>query len=582
MHPLLLRSSPRKLVSSSLVASLRAATTAAHDHAAHANANANAMPPRTNDGAASPAEASPPHPIVTCDNYIGGRPVPPSTGSYLPVLDPATQLPVGRVALSASSDVDAAVAAAGLAQPAWAARTARSRCSVLHRFLNLATDHTEELASLIVREGGKNLAEARADVAKGLETVEYAASLPQLLPGAILQVSRGVECRDRRVPLGVVASVVPFNFPLMVPMWTVPIALAAGNAIVVKPSEQVPLTLTRVADLWDRAGLPPGLFGLVQGTGEAARHLLSHPDVSAVTFVGSSDVAERVAAGAGALRRRCVALGGAKNHLIALPDCDPASAAEDIVVSCAGCAGQRCMAASVLILVGDGGGDDAARLDDLLARVVRRAAAIEPGLGPGQMGPVASPAARDRIGTYIAEAEGPDGAEVLLDGRSWAGRGPAWIGPTVLLHRSPTDRAVREEVFGPVLSVLRARTWAEAVAIENSSPYGNAAAVYTTSGGAAEWFVERFRASMLGVNVGIPVPREPFSFGGLYGTRSKYGDMDITGDGAVEFFTQRIKVTSRWPAPLGGEGRGEGDGEDKDKDKDKGEARDAANFAGNM
>ena len=285
-------------------------------------------------------------------------------------------------------------------------------------------------------------------------------------------------------------------------------------------------------------------------------HKMTHILHRAVTFVGSSPVASIVSSRCRSLNKRCTALGGAKNHLIALPDCEIQTASSDIVVSFAGCAGQRCMAASVLLLVGS----NPHLQEGLLNAVIEKTRQIQPGTGPGQMGPVIDHISHKKIMSYIKDAEEKDGAEILLDGRKWSDEceslefisqnkdGP-WIGPTIIRHKSPDDRAMKEEIFGPVLSVYTVSSWREAIEIENSNPFGNAAAIYTSHGGHADWFCSRFRASMLGVNVGIPVPREPFSFGGLYGTVSKYGDMDITGDGAVEFFTNRIKITSKWPKP---------------------------------
>lgn len=344
----------------------------------------------------------------------------------------------------------------------------------------------------------------------------------------------------------------------MVPFWTIPIALVMGNTIVVKPSEKVPLTLHRVATLLAEAGLPPGCFNLVHGSRTTAEALLQHPIVQAVTFVGSSPVAESVSLQCRQLHKRCTALGGAKNHLVVLPDCSLAETVRDVCVSFAGCAGQRCMAASVLLLVGSlqqssqVPTEPQQYYEDLLSKLVTTAAQIQPGTEPGQMGPVIDTVAHQRIVQYITAAEHA-GAKVLLDGRLWMednnNKHGNWIGPTILVHPSAQHRAVREEVFGPVLSVVMCTTWEDAIAIENASPFGNAACVYTNNGGSAEWFTERFRAAMLGVNIGIPVPREPFSFGGLYGTCSKYGDMDITGDGAMEFFSHRVKISTKWPTP---------------------------------
>jgi malonate-semialdehyde dehydrogenase (acetylating)/methylmalonate-semialdehyde dehydrogenase len=475
---------------------------------------------------------------VTIDNYIGGKFVPPSTGEYLPVLNPADDSTIGMVALSTAVDVDQAVAAAKQALPAWSSLTIKARAAIMLRFHALVRHHAHELAELIVQENGKNITEALADVAKGNETVEYACSLPQLATGQTLRVSSQVKCEDRRVPLGVVASIVPFNFPFMVPMWTMPIALVMGNTFILKPSEKVPLTMNKVADLIEKAGFPPGVFNMVNGSKDAVQALIANPVVKAVTFVGSSPVAQIVSTQCGALNKRCTALGGAKNHLVALPDCDFEDAASDICVSFAGCAGQRCMAASVLLTVG--------QQDSLVSALVEKASQIEPGAGPGQLGPVIDEISYNKIMLYIADAE-QSGAKILLDGRSWEKEAGCWVGPTIIVHQSSQDKAVKEEVFGPVLSIYVCASWDEAVAIENASPFGNAASIYTTNGGNADWFLDRFTSAMLGVNIGIPVPREPFSFGGLYGTNSKYGDMDITGDGGMEFFSHRIKISSKWP-----------------------------------
>lgn len=402
-------------------------------------------------------------------------------------------------------------------------------------------------------------------MAKGNETVEYACSLPQLAQGNVLKVSGAVTCVDRRDPLGVIASIVPFNFPFMVPMWTVPIALVMGNTVVLKPSEKVPLTMHRVAKLFEEAGFPPGVFNMLQGTREAVESLIDHPSVKAVTFVGSSPVAKIVSNRCRDLGKRCTALGGAKNHLVALPDCEVEGAASDICVSFAGCAGQRCMAASVLMLDGE--------QDGLLNSLIEKASKLEAGSKPGQMGPVIDTASYQKIISYIEAAE-KDGAKILLDGRTWKKNKGNWVGPTIILHSSPKDKTMTEEVFGPVLSIYVVSSWEEAIMIENANPFGNAASIYTTNGGNAEWFTSKFRASMLGINIGVPVPREPFSFGGLYGTKSKYGDMDITGDAAMEFFSNRIKITSKWPVQRSTN--------NKRSQEEMAGAKDAADFGGQM
>lgn len=433
--------------------------------------------------------------VTIVNNYINGEIVPPAGGDYLDVHDPSNSNVIGRVAVSTPDDVNRAVRAAHDAFPSWSSMTTKARAGIMLTFHSLIRSHASELASLIVMENGKNMTEALADVAKGNETVEYACSLPQLMQGRIDAVSTDVTCRDRRDPLGVVVSIVPFNFPFMVPHWTLPIALVSGNTVVLKPSEKVPLTMYRVVELFEMAGFPKGVINLVNGTRDAVTSLIDHPLVRAVTFVGSSPVAKFVSDRCGALDKRCTALGGAKNHLIALPDCDIESTASDVVVSYAGCAGQRCMAASVLLIVGDVNGEDAQH-GALLRRVIEKASVIERGTGPGKMGPVIDEHSLNKIVGYIEQSE-REGAEILLDGRSWIGDGGGnWIGPTVILHHNRSDCAMNEEVFGPVLSVYRVGSWQEAINIENSNPFGNAAAIYTTNGGHAEWFVKRVRASV--------------------------------------------------------------------------------------
>ncbi|KAI9919700.1 hypothetical protein PsorP6_017539 [Peronosclerospora sorghi] len=301
----------------------------------------------------------------------------------------------------------------------------------------------------------------------------------------------------------------------MVPMWTIPVALVMGNCVILKPSEKI-----------------------IHGTIEPDESLCDHPDIAALTFVGSSQVAQLISRRCRALDKRVLALGGAKNHLVALPDADLEMASKDIVASFAGCAGQRCMAASVRLLVGD--------CTRLLERVVQRAKEVTRGTEAGQVGPLMDAVSKARVLKYITEAEAAD-VQVLVDGRAWANEAQGfWVGPTILLHTNPRDAAMTDEIFGPVLSVYCVKTFDEALEIERASAYGNAAAIYTSNGAYAEYFQSRFRAGMIGVNIGIPVPREPFSFGGLYGTNSKYGDMDITGDGGIEFFSTRRKITTKW------------------------------------
>ena len=403
----------------------------------------------------------------------------------------------------------------------------------------------------------------------------------------MLQVSSGgVYCQDQRRPLGVVVSIVPFNFPYMVPMWTLPIALVMANCVILKPSEKVPLTMHYVCQLFQQAGFPKGVIQLVQGQGaDCCNALMEHELVKAVTFVGSSPIAKLVSDKCRSLDKKCTALGGAKNHLVVLSeDCHVESTVRDVTVSFAGCAGQRCMAASVLLVVGSNDKEN----DEIIQGIVDKAKAIEMGNGPGQMGPVIDQASYEKIHKYINTSVKDHGAKILLDGRSWKGdgnnSGGNWVGPTILLHTDLSDPTLHEEVFGPVLSIFQCNSddsWEQAITIENANPFGNAASIYTSSGAAAEWFTSRFRASMLGVNIGIPVPREPFSFGGLYGTKSKYGDCDITGDAAIEFFSNRIKITSKWP-PSSNNNSNKRSHAETTSTTGASSTMDSANFAGQM
>lgn len=482
---------------------------------------------------------------VNVENYIAGKFVAPASGKWVDVTAPATGEVIAKSADSGAADVDAAVQAAKAAFGEWSTTyTMKKRVLCLLKFHQLLVDHEEDLAKCIVQEHGKSISEARAEVQKGNETVEYACSLPQIASGRILEVSRGVTCQDSKEPLGVVGMIVPFNFPLMVPMWTLPIAIGCGNTVVMKPSEKVPMTMTlKISQLIREAGIPDGVVNIVNGTADTVNALCDHPNIEALTFVGSSRIAEHVEqrCNASSNRKRVIALGGAKNHMVAMPDANVEMTAADVTASFAGSAGQRCMAATVLVTVG--------QADVLVKAVVEKAAACKPGQGPGEICPVIDQAAKDRILGYIERAEA-GGAKIILDGRSWCQRSPGyWVGPTVIVHSNREDRALHEEIFGPVLSIIVAESREDAVGIENASPYGNAACIYTSSGAHAEWFTKRFTAAMLGVNIGVPVPREPFSFGGM--GASKFGQSgDITGDSAIEFFTRRRKITTKWVPPV--------------------------------
>ena len=390
---------------------------------------------------------------------------------------------------------------------------------------------------MVQEENGKTLDESIAEVEKSIELTEFACSLPQLISGELLEVSRGVECRVEHKPLGVVASIAPFNFPNMVPHWTIPNAIALGNCMILKPSEQVPMSANRIAELLKEAGLPDGVFNVVNGDKEIVEAICDHPDIEAVSFVGSTKVAKIVYRRATSNLKRCVALGGAKNHLIVLPDAHQEMTASNVTASMSGCAGQRCMAASAMVAVGN--------IDTIIAKICDEAKKIVPGKN---LGSVISKAAKERIERYITEAE-KAGAKVLVDGRNWKVEGKEegfYVGPTVIDFVSPDMAIAKEEVFGPVLAIIRAKDLDEAIAIENSSNYGNAASVFTQSGGLARQVMERASAGMIGINIGVPVPREPFSFGGW--NESKFGVNDITGKSSIEFWTKLKKTSVKWNA----------------------------------
>jgi malonate-semialdehyde dehydrogenase (acetylating)/methylmalonate-semialdehyde dehydrogenase len=481
--------------------------------------------------------ADPKYPDVS--NVVSGASV-RACGALLDVHCPADGSLLARVALSTASDVDQAVRAARSAFPAWAGTPIKERVQVLYRYRALLQQHLGELAELVVEEHGKVRSEAEAEILKSMETTEFACSLPQIVAGQVLEVSRGVECRTERHPVGVVASIVPFNFPNMVPNWTIPNALTLGNTMLLKPSELVPLSALRIAELLAEAGLPPGVFNVVQGGQEAVEAICDHPDIAAVTFVGSTRVAKLVYRRGTAALKRVLALGGAKNHIILLPDAEPEMASTNIAASMTGCSGQRCMAASVLVAVSGS--------DHIIAKLVEQARAMVPGKS---LGPVITREAQQRIERYITEAE-QGGARILLDGRGVVvpgKEGGYYVGPTIIDQVRPEMRIAQEEVFGPVLAIVRTRTVEEAIAVENRSPFGNAASVFTESGGLARFVAEQASAGMIGVNVGVPVPREPFSFGGW--NESRFGVGDITGPGSIEFWTQSKKTTTKWHREAG-------------------------------
>jgi malonate-semialdehyde dehydrogenase (acetylating)/methylmalonate-semialdehyde dehydrogenase len=476
----------------------------------------------------------------TLQNFINGVFV-PSTGSrILPVVSPIDGAALSTVPMSNAADLNAAVQAAQKAFPSWSKKPIKERVQVFYRYKSLLEKHMKELAELVQEENGKTFSEAVAEVEKSIELTEFACSLPQLVTGEILEVSRGVECRTEHMPLGVVASIVPFNFPSMVPNWTLPNAIALGNCMIMKPSEKVPLSCSKLAELLKEAGLPDGVFNIVQGDVEIVEAICDHPDIKAVSFVGSTKVAKIVYQRATNHYKRCLALGGAKNHLMVLPDAIPGMTAQNVAASMSGCAGQRCMAASAMVAVGP--------VDHIIEKICEEARKIVPG---DNLGAVISREAKERIEGYITQAE-KDGAKILVDGRNTIVHGKengTYVGPTVIDYVKPDMSVATEEIFGPVISIMRTQSVDEALAIENANPYGNAASVFTQNGGLARYIIEHASAGMIGVNVGVPVPREPFSFGGW--NDSKFGMGDITGKSSIEFWTQLKKSTTKWNPEAG-------------------------------
>jgi malonate-semialdehyde dehydrogenase (acetylating) / methylmalonate-semialdehyde dehydrogenase len=467
-------------------------------------------------------------------NYIDGRFL-PGGSEFLDVFNPSDGSVLSKVPLSASKEVDMAVQSARKAFPEWSAMPIKERVQVFYRYKYLLEKHLEELTALVNEDNGKIYNEAKAEVLKSIELTEFACSLPQIIAGEVMEVSRGVDCRIDKYPVGVVASITPFNFPNMVPNWTIPNAIALGNCMILKPSELVPLSAGRIAELLKEAGLPDGVLNIVHGGREAVEAVCDHPGIDAISFVGSTKVAKVVYRRGTDNLKRVLALGGAKNHILVMPDADIEMASSNIVASMSGCAGQRCMAASVMVAVG--------KLDHIVNRMVDYAKRIVAG---ETIGPVISKEAKARIEGYISEAE-QQGAKVLVDGRNTVVKGREggfYVGPTLIDYVKPSMKIAQEEIFGPVMAIIRTSDIDEALSVENASPYGNAASIFTESGGVARYVAERASAGMIGINVGVPVPREPFSFGGW--NESKFGVGDITGRGSIEFWTKSKKITTKW------------------------------------
>ena len=470
------------------------------------------------------------------------------------IFEPATGEVSGHVALASVADVDAAVAAAAAAFPAWRETSLVKRAQVMFRFRELMYAHRDELAALISAEHGKVHSDALGEISRGLEVVEFACGIPHLLKGGFSEgVSTRVDSYSLRQPLGVVAGITPFNFPAMVPMWMYPIAIACGNAFILKPSEKDPSASLLMARLWQEAGLPDGVFNVVQGDRVAVDRLLEHPDVRGVSFVGSTPIARYVYETGTANGKRVQALGGAKNHMLVLPDADLDLVADSAVSAGFGSAGERCMAISVVLAVDPVG-------DELVRKIVERVDKLV--IGPGddprsEMGPLVTGAHRDKVASYL-DLGVEEGAKLVVDGRETAvlGGGKAaetpgfWLGPTVLDHVPAGSRVHTEEIFGPVLTVVRVASYEEGLAVINGGEYGNGTAIFTNDGGAARRFQHEVEVGMIGINVPIPVPMAFYSFGGW--KASLFGDTHVHGTEGVHFYTRGKVVTSRWLDPSHG------------------------------
>jgi len=477
--------------------------------------------------------------IRTIQNYVGGEWVAPETDRALEVLNPATQQAIAMVPLSGTADVEQAVAAAREAFPAWRSKPVIQRAQWLFSFRERLNEHVDELARLVTTEMGKTLGDARAEVGRMIEMVELATAIPTTMQGRNLEnVATNVDAETIRQPVGVCAAIVPFNFPAMVPFWFLPFAVACGNTFVLKPSEQVPLTQNRVFELIDDLGLPPGVVNLVNGDREVAEAILDSPGIDAVSFVGSAKVARHVYARAAENGKRVQALGGAKNHMVVMPDAVIGKTVDGILSSAFGAAGQRCMAGSVVVTVGEAH-------DKLLDPLAAAARDLRVGDGLDEnvaVGPVISCAARERIEGWIEKAAA-GGAQVVVDGRAQED-GSAFVGPTILTGVKPGMDILREEVFGPVLAIVQAETLEEAIDIVNASSYGNGTSIFTESGAAVRRYRHDVEVGMVGVNIGVAAPVAFFPFSGW--KDSFLGDLHAHGPDAVEFYTRKKTVTSRW------------------------------------
>lgn len=481
----------------------------------------------------------------TVPHWIDGKPYVGEGNAFAPISDPATGQVVAQVAVAAPSDVETAIASAAAAFEIWSQYSLAKRSAVLFRFRELLVAHTDELAEIITRENGKVLSDAKGEIGRGLEVVEFACGIPQLLKGEFSeQAATGIDVFSFRQPLGVVAGITPFNFPVMIPLWMSPVALATGNTFVLKPPTRDPSAALLIAELWSKAGLPDGVFNVVHGNRDTISRLLTHPDVAAVSFVGSTPTARHIHSVASAHGKRVQALGGAKNHAIVLADADLPNAADHLIAAAFGAAGERCMALPVVLV-------EESAADELTTLLVERTRAVKalPGTDPrADLGPIISQSAKDRIVSLIASAEA-EGATILVDGRSLVVEGYEggyFVGAT-LIDGVTTEMTInKEEVFGPVLEIIRVPDLAAGIATIQANPYGNGAAIFTSSGEAARTFQRALgTAGMIGINVPIPVPVAWHSFGGW--KDSLIGESHIYGPEGVKFFTRAKVITQRWP-----------------------------------
>ncbi len=475
-------------------------------------------------------------------NLIDGKRVEPRVAHWGDVFNPSRGDVIARVPMSGAAEVDAAVSAARRAFVAWGTTPAPKRATILFRYRELLEQHFEELARLVTRENGKTFDEAKGDVRRGLEVVEFACGIAHLQKGESLpQVAEQIDAVTMREPIGVCAGITPFNFPAMVPLWMFPLAIACGNTFILKPSEKVPLTAQRLAELFHQAGLPDGVFNLVHGGREVVDALCTHRGVAAISFVGSSRIAEHVYMLGTRHGKRVQAAGGAKNVLLVMPDAEPDSTLRAILGSSFGCAGQRCMAGSVLMPVGKANADAwRERVGEALGKFKLDDTSAN---DRADMGPVIDGGAQQRVRSFIERAPG-EGASLAFDGR---GREPGqgfFVGPTLVDHVKPSMSLFTEEVFGPVLSLVRPSTMDEAIATMNGISFGNGASIFTSSGAAARQFVREIQCGMLGVNVGVPAPMALFSFSGW--NQSFFGDLHVQGIEGVMFYTRQKVVLSRW------------------------------------